>query len=1593
MTKFSKEGLRFIIGILIGFLTLVVATSVLVSGFRDLARSVSEISQPGGSTSVDVSKETFRVDFNAMGGTLSGASFLTVDGDKPIVDFPVVTKEGYDFLGWFTGITPNDVLFTSDIPVVQDVTLFARYIEIGQQEPVKPGDETFRVAFESNGGNAIDSIQVKQGGTIELPRVLRDSYVFLGWFTGDLPGDVLFTAQTQVTRDLTLYALWDRESFMITFISNGGSFTQPLIAKADSDIEAPTSPRLLNHKFEGWFLDSALLNAYTFDQMPVRNLTLYAKFSLGTDEGVEYSCSATDCAIVAFDNFHTQLIIPALKNNLPVTSIADFAFKDSNRLSSVVFLGNDLESIGVGAFENASLLSAFSLPESVSVIKTGAFKNASSLTSFDIVSNITAIGQGILEGASSLGSITVPLFGTNPSLQPVNIKYYFGGTTYDSLSSLPISLVKVTITEGILAIPNDAFRDILTIKEVHLPLSITSVGTNVLSGTFVETLTWTFTGTTDGSPNSYLSYAFGDAYRVVTGVPSSLTKVTVNELSSKTILANAFFNIASLENIVLPNTIETISPSAFAHNQTNTSLLKSITLPSNLKSIGTLAFHNSSNLQTLTIPNSVTTLGTKAFEGTLGLKSFTIGGEVQNFLRFYFGGTSATAGGVLPTELAHVKITTTANPEFPASYFQNFSTIKTIELPNTITTFGANTFNGTTELVSVVLPENLISMGVGTFLSSGIESVVIPSKIVDIPIDTFRNARNLKSVTLPDGLLTIGNTSFYDALNLSALTIPKSVITIGNSVLAASNVGNASKIETININLESLPVASRYLRFLFGGTSAAGTVGFLPTQLKTVNLTTTALTEIPAGFFQNFSTVETITLDNTFVTMGNDVFNGTTRLTDVTLPSSLTNLGNNAFLNSSSMLNIELPNTVTTFGDSAFEGTLVLTTIEFPNALSSIGVSVFKNSGLISVEIPTFMTTIPNDTFNGATNLVNVTMHDDITLIGVNAFRGTKIETISLTNNLIEIQARAFQDAQGLKTFTIPTSVSTIGINILTNTLSLETLTFQLDSLPSVAASQNLAYLFGGAVSSGLRPVNLKTVNLNVSETTSLDVPKTGPITVPNSFFHSFVSLETVVLSNVFTAFGTDVFNGTTSLNAVNIPNQLITLPNNTFFNSGLKTFTVPSHIVTVGNGVFQNASRLTSVVIPNTVTAIGTNFVNGATSLETLEFAIDSLPAAAASQNLRYLFGMAATTSVRAPSLKTVTLNSISQTTLPNSVFYNFASIETVNLDDKFEIILNTVFFGTTSLNAIKFPSSLTTLGTGVFQNSGIQSVVIPDAITEIPIDTFNGAIRLTTVTLHSGVTSIGVRAFQGSGITSITLPNSLTTIGLSAFLNAAELTSLTIPSSVTTIGTGILAGTNKLETLSFTLDSLPSAAASQHLGYLFGVASTTGVRPTSLKTVTLNVSSTTSLGVIKTLPLFVPQSFFHGYTSIETVNLDDNFTALSPNVFFNATALKNVKLPNALTIINADAFSGTSVESLILPSTVTTVTSAFRGMSPTAKIYFEGPVPTIAPTTTYVSLFGTNDTIEVYVLSSNLEDFKAIVAFNALDIDGRLNTYTPGA
>ncbi len=117
--------------------------------------------------------------------------------------------------------------------------------------------------------------------------------------------------------------------------------------------------------------------------------------------------------------------------------------------------------------------------------------------------------------------------------------------------------------------------------------------------------------------------------------------------------------------------------------------------------------------------------------------------------------------------------------------------IKSVTLPNTITTLQQYAFVGLDYL----------------------EKIIIPSKVTELPKGAFSGCSRLKEITLPAGLLKVYNDVFYNCSSLEKLTIPAGVTDFGNTVFK-----NCTSLKTVAF-LGNCPTTTSSANVFVGCTS------------------------------------------------------------------------------------------------------------------------------------------------------------------------------------------------------------------------------------------------------------------------------------------------------------------------------------------------------------------------------------------------------------------------------------------------------------------------------------------------------------------------------------------------------------------------------------------------------------------------------------------------------------------------------------------------------------------------------------------------------------------------------------------------------
>ena len=389
----------------------------------------------------------------------------------------------------------------------------------------------------------------------------------------------------------------------------------------------------------------------------------------------------------------------------------------------------------------------------------------------------------------------------------------------------------------------------------------------------------------------------------------------------------------------------------------------------------------------------------------------------------------------------------------------------------------------TTYIKSVTIPEGVTSIGPNAFWGcSNLTSVTIPEGVKNIGESAFYGCSSLTSVTIPDGVTSIGDGAFSGCSSLTSLTIPNSVALIGLSAFA----GTPWRDTWYNSQEDGL----LYLGGCLLGYKGSKPEGTLIIKDGTKGITNfafsgcTGLTSvtIPEGVtsiggyaFSGCSSLSNITIPNSVIYMNSYSFDGTawynsqedgllyldnwllghkgsepegtliikdgtkgiasyafslcTGLTSITIPEGVTSIGEAAFRNCSSLTSVMIPEGVTSIGGAAFYGCTGLTSVTIPDGVTSIGYETFSGcSGLTSVTIPESATSIEYGAFWGCSSLTSVTIPEGVTSIEFNAFNScSNLTNLTIPSSVTSIGYDAFYYCSNLTNLTIPSSVTSIG--------------------------------------------------------------------------------------------------------------------------------------------------------------------------------------------------------------------------------------------------------------------------------------------------------------------------------------------------------------------------------------------------------------------------------------------------------------------------------------------------------------------------------------------------------------------------------------
>ncbi len=179
----------------------------------------------------------------------------------------------------------------------------------------------------------------------------------------------------------------------------------------------------------------------------------------GTYENLKYTAYDTYVAITGFDGTVTEVEIPAEIDGLPVTTIAEGAFKNCSSLEKVT-ISKGITDIKNEAFYQCTSLTSISLPDTLVSIGNHCFYKAISLQAIDIPENTTSIGNYAFGYCVTIQELVFP-----KNTKQIS-KLVAGGCS---------NLRTVTINNGPTDIGQFAFDGCTSLESIYIPISITDM--------------------------------------------------------------------------------------------------------------------------------------------------------------------------------------------------------------------------------------------------------------------------------------------------------------------------------------------------------------------------------------------------------------------------------------------------------------------------------------------------------------------------------------------------------------------------------------------------------------------------------------------------------------------------------------------------------------------------------------------------------------------------------------------------------------------------------------------------------------------------------------------------------------------------------------------------------------------------------------------------------------------------------------------------------------------------------------------------------------------------------------------------------------
>ena len=382
--------------------------------------------------------ETYTIRYDANGGTGAPASQTKTYGVPLTLSAVKPTRAGYEFLGWstdpmtmLTNYAPGE-RYTDEA----SITLYAvwRYVP-----------KTYTVSYDANGGGNTPASQTKtEDVTLTLTSTIptRYGYTFKGWATSSSATSADYQAggRYTVNESVTLYAVWEINTYTVSFDANGGSNAPNPQKKTHGQnlILTVAIPTRANHVFLGWATDSTSKSVgyapgatYTAEE----DVTLYAVWQ---ERNYDFSVSdltVTPDEIEQYGKVTVKFRVDNWDRNLPYENIPVEVLLNGTVIYSttVNFSAYGVQNIVFGLNVGASLgtqtlVARINWADHGSETRTGNNSTSATFTVkkvIEISTSTVSVNGEYAEGSQVISSFFVGNEGSSDILPEDNVSFDF----------------------------------------------------------------------------------------------------------------------------------------------------------------------------------------------------------------------------------------------------------------------------------------------------------------------------------------------------------------------------------------------------------------------------------------------------------------------------------------------------------------------------------------------------------------------------------------------------------------------------------------------------------------------------------------------------------------------------------------------------------------------------------------------------------------------------------------------------------------------------------------------------------------------------------------------------------------------------------------------------------------------------------------------------------------------------------------------------------------------------------------------------------------------------------------------------------------